>query len=132
MLTEHLYGTNIYYLDEIGYTKEAIIEKYNECLPYQNVAFKFNNITIETIDNGNYIKICEQDTEKDWVHTVKYDALKFKSLEDFVGLILNYSDEKVENEYEEDSIQALKHLIDRLSLGQKDIILLELLSKNLK
>lgn len=132
MLTKYLYGTRIYDLDEIGHTKEAVVNKYSECLPHQNVAFRFSGITIETIDEGNHIKICEQDAEKNWIHKVKFDALKFKTLDDFVDLVLNYSEEKVKDEYEKDEVQSLKHMVDLLSTDEKDELLLHFLKGKLK
>ena len=128
MLTKYLYGTLVYNLEDIGYTKESIIEKYNYAMPHQNVAFKNNGITIETIDEGNHIQISEQYPDKDWMSEVKFDALKFKTVEDFADLILNYSEEKVKTEYEKDIKQSFKHIIDSLSVSEKDNLLLSLLS----
>lgn len=132
MLTEHLYGTSTYILNEGEHTKEYIIEKFNETLPHQNIAFKYKGILIETIDEGNHIKICEQHPDKDWSYTVKFDALKFKTVEDFADLVLNCSEEKVKTEYEKDEIQFLKHAIDSTSPSKKDELLLQLLSAKLK
>ena len=127
MLIQHLYGTIIHNLAEIGFTKEAIIEKYEQAMPFQNVAFKFGDMSIETVYSGKHIRISKQSKEADWVYDVLHDALKFKTAEDFADLVLKYSEEKVQAEYEKDTRMALMQFIDTLGADDKDVILMHLM-----
>lgn len=133
MLIQSLFGTRIVDLNTIERSKEKVLEEINKSLPYYNVSFRdlINNYSIDTIGEGQHFKVFSIDPERNWVFTSKCKALKIKNIDDLAELIVNYSDEKL-NRYNEDKIFQLKDVIDNLSHDEKDMILLSLLSKDIK
>lgn len=133
MLIQSLFGTRIVDLNTIERSKEKVLEEINKSLPYDNVSFRdlINNYSIDTIGEGQHFKVFSIDPERNWIFTSKCKALKIKNIDDLAELIVNYSDEKL-NRYNKDKIFQLKDMIDNLSHDEKDMILLSLLSKDIK
>lgn len=128
MLTKYLYGSKVYDLEKNTLTKEDILKKYYNAMPHENVSFKSKEYIIETIDEGNHIRISKRDPEKDWYSTTMFDALEFKTPEDFADLVLNFSEDKAKTEYKKDQKQCLKHFIDLLDSSEKEKMLYNLLT----
>lgn len=125
---EHMW-TDIVELESKENAKDKIL-KYLDNLNSKNASFRTNwsNIVIETEGEGTHFQIVNK-IKDGFSEVIKSSLiLKEEEFENFIDLVLNYSEEKLDF-FEVDEEFSLKKFIDDLDHDMKDNILYSILSK---